>query len=106
MPKPKRNRLHDWFFGGPGKRLLLIALFRTDRAWTEAGLARAADLRRGSAAPHLEALIRAGLVTQSEGRYEVNRDTALATALQDLLAALEDVPDGELRPPEPRPQSS
>jgi hypothetical protein len=102
MPKPKHNRLHDWFFGGPGKRLLLVALLRTGGPWTEARLAEAADLRRGSAAPHLDALVRAGVVDVNGRRYSLRRDSPLAQALAAVLRALEDVPDEELRPPSGR----
>lgn len=96
MPKPKRNRLHDWFFGGPGKRLMICALMDRPGPWSESALARAAELRRGSAAPHLHVLERAGAVSHKDGRFYLLPDSDVAAALKTLVEALEAVPDEEL----------
>jgi hypothetical protein len=100
VPKPKL-RLRDWVFGAGGRRRLLEVLLRDpSRAWTQAELAREAELTlKGSVDEHLLALRQLKLIRIRGGRFRVDTSNVLVVPIRDLLNALENVPDATLRRP-------
>jgi hypothetical protein len=97
----RRSRLRDWFFGGPGKRRLLLSVVaEPERTWTQTELARAASLgTKGSVDEHLLVLVQLRLLTENAGRYALNKDSPILTPLRDLLSATEQLPDEDVRRP-------
>jgi len=94
------SRLRDWLFSGPKKHLLLreLILRRPDEGLTRTQLAtRSQQHPKARVDLHLGPLVQAGLVVESRGRYRVNGSHKAVEPLRDLLLALDELPDEELR---------
>jgi hypothetical protein len=100
MPR-KTNRLRDWLFGSPTKRLLLHAVVRQPaRRWTKSALAREADAHaKGGLDEHLLALVQLGVLVRADASYELSPESDLVGPLSSLLDALEAIPDDDLARP-------
>jgi hypothetical protein len=101
MPRPS-NRLRDWLFGSPRKRLLLETLLRgSQRRWTKRALCQAVGAHeKGGLDEHLVALVQLGVLSASTERgFELSGESELLDPLRDLLGALDRVPDADLERP-------
>ena len=86
----------DWIFGSAPRRQLLGTVLRvrpTERGWTKAELARAAGVTtKGGVDEHVAGLASLGLLQSRDGRWFPGAHGRLATALRDVLDALETLP--------------
>lgn len=92
------SRLRDWLFGSTAKRLLLRALLaEPDRQWTQQALADKIGVhRKGGVTGHVRALEQIGLLTKEEMRWQLVPGSPLLQPLEQLLDAVELVPDKPL----------
>lgn len=100
MPR-KTNRLRDWLFGSPTKRLLLATVLADPTGrWTKASLARETEAHeKGGLDEHLLALVQLGVLAREGRQYELAVENPLVDPLRQVLATLERVPDEALDRP-------
>ena len=101
MSKPQLT-LRDWLFGAGGKRRVLEALLTTaPRSWSQAALARSAELHtKGSVDIHVVALLQLGVIVESADGYIVNHSSPLVRPLREVIELIAAVEEAELdRPP-------
>jgi len=78
-------------FGSECKRLLLAAItHEPTRTWSRAALARACGVHeKGGVGRHVEMLVRLGMLESGPEGVRLNRASALARPVQELVETLE-----------------
>lgn len=98
----REQRVPDWLFGGPGRRLLLNALLREAPAaegWTKKELERLARVGHRGLDTVLPGAVHLGLVELADGRWRpLSPDRRMADAVTTLLSVTDGLPDEEIRP--------
>jgi len=98
----REQRLPDWVFGGPGRRLLLDTLLRqppNKDGWAKKDLEKHARVEHGGLDTVLPGALQLGLIRRIESRWHPgDSDARLNDALRKMLAVTDRLPDEEIEP--------